>query len=84
MDEWARMKEGLTDAGCSPAAIQRAESLYRSGRDEELVRCLRVCRCEALEEIHKKQKQLDRLDGIICRTQQKKRNENGGTHHDEN
>ena len=65
MDDWTRMKECMKDAGCSAEAIQRAESLYQSGRAGELVRCLRACRCDALEEIHEKQKQLDRLDMLI-------------------
>ena len=46
-------------------AVEQAESLCRSGRAEDLVRCLRACRCDALEEIHIKQKQLDRLDMLI-------------------
>ena len=65
MKDWASIKECMADAGCSDAAIRRAESLCRSGRSEDLIRCLRACRCEALEEIHLKQRQLDRLDGLI-------------------
>jgi hypothetical protein len=68
MDEWKQMKECMTDAGCSEAAIQRAESLYQAGATDDLVRCLRSCRCDALEEIHEKQKQLDRLDKLIRET----------------
>jgi hypothetical protein len=55
----------MTDAGCSEAAIQRAERFYQGGKAEDLIRCLRSCRCDALEEIHEKQKQLDRLDKLI-------------------
>ncbi len=65
MDDWTSMKECMADAGCSDASIRRAETLYQNGRAEELIRCLRSCRCDALEELHKKQKQLDRLDGLI-------------------
>ena len=65
MKEWATIKERMTDAGCSAAAIERAESLCQGDRAEELIRCLRACRCDALEEIHIKQKQLDRLDMLI-------------------
>ena len=65
MKEWAIIEECMTDAGCSAAATRQAESLYRSGQAEELIRCLRVCRCHRLEEIHDKQKQLDRLDMLI-------------------
>ena len=65
MKDWAAIKECMTDAGCSAAAIEQAENLCRSGRAADLIRCLRLCRCDALEEIHKKQKQLDRLDMLI-------------------
>ena len=52
MDDWTSMKECMADAGCSDASIRRAETLYQSGRADELIRCLRSCRCDALEEIH--------------------------------
>ena len=71
MDEWTRMKECMTDVGCSEAAIQRAERFYQGGKAEDLIRCLRSCRCDALEEIHEKQKQLDRLDKLIRDTKNK-------------
>ena len=65
METWARMRECMTDAGCSAAAIERAKHLYQAGADEDLIRCLRACRCDALEQLHEKQKQLDRLDKLI-------------------
>ena len=68
MDDWTSMKECMTDAGCSDASIRRAETLYQSGRADELIRCLRSCRCDALEEIHEKQRKLDRLDKLIRET----------------
>ena len=65
MDDWERMRACMTDAGCNEAAIERVERLYEIGAFEELIHCLRSCRCDALEEIHEKQRQLDRLDGLI-------------------
>lgn len=65
MQDWARMRECMEDSGCSALAIRRAEDLYQTGAVEDLIRCLRACRCDALEEIHEKQKQLDRLDMLI-------------------
>ncbi len=65
MDDWTRMRDCMADSGCSTAAIRRAEALFQAGAVEDLVRCLRSCRCDALEEIHEKQKQLDRLDQLI-------------------
>ncbi|MBR0375814.1 MAG: hypothetical protein IJH59_04545 [Firmicutes bacterium] len=72
MKDWAAIKECMTDAGCSAAVIRQAESLYQSGQAEELIRCLRVCRCHTLEEIHEKQKHLDRLDMLIRDTKKVK------------
>ncbi len=65
MGDWTQIRECMEDAGCSAAAIRRAETLYRGGAVDDLIRCLRSCRCDALEEIHEKQKQLDRLDMLI-------------------
>ena len=65
MDAWLRMRECMTDAGCSETAIERAGQLYEIGATEELICCLRSCRCDALEKLHEKQRQLDRLDGLI-------------------
>ena len=68
MEDWARIKERMEDSGCSPAAICRAETICRRGDADDLIRCLRSCRCDTLEQIHEKQKQLDRLDMLIRNT----------------
>ena len=68
MDDLMYLKECMTDAGCSEASVQRAERLCQNGRTEDLLRFLRSCRCEALEEIHEKQKKLDQLDMLIRNT----------------
>ncbi|MBQ1405076.1 MAG: hypothetical protein IIZ00_02555 [Oscillospiraceae bacterium] len=68
MEVWKEMCECMKDAGCSAEAISRAERLYEAGAVEELIRCLRSCRCDALEALHEKQKQLDRLDLLIRNT----------------
>ena len=55
MVDWASMRECMTDAGCSETTVRRAEHFYQNGSAEDLIRCLRSCRCDALEEIHEKQ-----------------------------
>ena len=75
MEDWDTVQNCLTDAGCSAAAVHRAEGLYRAGATEDFVRCLRVCRANMLEELHEKQKQLDRLDALIYRSRKEQRNE---------
>ena len=65
MKDWKAIRECMIDAGCSTEAIERAENLWQSGRPADLLHCLRTCRCDTLEEIHEKQKQLDRMDMLI-------------------
>ncbi len=69
MDDWNRIGTCMQDAGCSDAEIARAEALCRAGAADALLHCLRLCRSEQLEALHEKQKQLDRLDSLIRRTQ---------------
>ena len=71
MEDWTRIKGCMEDSGCSAAAIRRAETLCREGKVEDLIRCLCICRCDVLEEIHEKQKQLDRLDILIRNTKKR-------------
>ena len=49
MNEQAkRLAAGLKDAGCALEDIERALRLQESGSDDELIHCLRKCRCELL------------------------------------
>ena len=70
MDERASQRSHMEAAGCEENSIRRAEALFAAGAREELIRCLRSCRCEQLDALHEKQRQLDRLDLLIRKTQQ--------------
>ena len=70
MDGRISLRRRMEDAGCDEQSILRAESLYALGAKAELVRCLRLCRCEQLDALHEKQKQLDRLDLLIRQTRE--------------
>ena len=59
----------LADAGCQRDVIEQAERLWEAGRREELIRCLRLFRCRLLEELHEKQKRVDRVDHLIRQTE---------------
>ena len=65
MDAWTQLRSRMEDAGCGESSIAKAEALYAAGARDELIRCLRGCRCDQLEALHEKQKQLDRLDLLI-------------------
>ena len=69
MDEWTQLRSRMEDAGCGESSIRRAEALYAAGAKDELIRCLRFCRCEQLDALHEKQRQLDRLDLLIRKAQ---------------
>ena len=55
----------MRDAGCSEADINRAGTLYDAGLEEEILKILRKCRCDALEELHTSQRRVDCLDHLI-------------------
>ena len=71
MDEQLRrLRESLTEAGCSREEIADAERLMRAGSREALVRHLRKCRCSLLEELHECGRKIDRIDHLIRHTEQ--------------
>ena len=59
----------LTDAGFSGEAVSEAVRLCEAGQKEDLVRFLRVRRCDLLEELHESQKKIDRFDYMIRQTE---------------
>ena len=65
------LRECMAEIGCAPETIRRAERLWELGATGELIHCLRSCRCDALEELHEKQRKLDRLDKLIRNAQKR-------------
>ena len=55
----------MGDAGCSSADIERVRSLYEAGLEDDIVRCLRRCRCDLMEEPHRSQRKVDCMDHLI-------------------
>ncbi len=55
----------LYDSGLSLENIKRFLIFNRTGESAEQIKLLNLCRCDLLDEIHKKQKSLDSLDYII-------------------
>ena len=71
------MISGLTDVGCGAAAAEQAERLFRAGRSEDLIRLLRQCRCDLMEQLHASQRRVDRID-CLSRQAGKTMNEQKG------
>ena len=59
----------LTDNGCSAEGPRRAKALYEAGDMDGLVKYLRKCRCDLVEEMHDSQRKVDRMDYLIRQTQ---------------
>lgn len=62
----------MRELGCSREAVREAERLIRAGTPEELIRCLRRCRCELMEDLHECQKRVDHLDVLIRGAEQER------------
>ena len=43
----------MDDAGCAGEDIERVRRLHEAGLDDDIVICLRKCRCDLVEELHK-------------------------------
>ena len=61
--------ENLTDNGCSREGASRAKALYEAKDMDGLVKYLRKCRCDLVEEMHDSQRKIDRMDYLIRQVQ---------------
>ena len=59
----------LKDAGFSSESVREAVRLCEAGQKEDLVHFLRVRRCDLIEELHERQKKIDRFDYMIRQTE---------------
>ena len=59
----------LSDAGFTDEVVGKAVRLCEAGQKEDLVRYLRVKRCDLIEELHESQKKIDRFDYMIRQTE---------------
>ncbi|MBQ9871729.1 MAG: hypothetical protein IJM27_07330 [Eubacterium sp.] len=57
--------ENLKDNGCSKEGTSRAKALYEAKDMDGLVKHLRKCRCDLVEEMHESQRRVDRMDYLI-------------------
>ena len=72
MDErLENLTRALSDAGCERTAIEKAARLLQNEQTDALIRHLRLCRCELMEQLHTCQKLVDRLDWLIREIERK-------------
>ena len=67
-EELERILANLKDAGCGGDELKKAEQLYEAGDVEAMIRFFRKCRCLRMEELHERQRKVDRLDFLIRQT----------------
>ena len=65
MTEKEQLMQGLWDAGCDAAACRTIGSLFEVGNTREVLRRMRLQRCELVDEMHKSQRKVDRMDYLI-------------------
>lgn len=63
--ELERILINLKDAGCGKTAQQTAEQIWRTGDTATLTRYLRKCRCDLMEDLHERQRRVDRMDYLL-------------------
>ena len=68
-EQLENLTRALTDLGCGETAIRQAEYLLEAGQTDALIRHLRLCRCELMEQLHESQKRVDCMDYLIRQTE---------------
>ena len=70
MSEKEQLLQGLFDAGCSTETAERISRLCAAGSYDEALYQMKVQRCTLIDEMHKSQRKVDRMDFLI-RNQEK-------------
>ncbi len=60
-----QLMQGLADAGCDAAACGMICSLFEAGNTQEMLRRMRLQRCALVDEMHRSQRKVDRMDYLI-------------------
>ncbi|MBR1773761.1 MAG: hypothetical protein IJ749_07650 [Eubacterium sp.] len=63
--ELKEMISDISKLGCESSQGELAERLYEEGQMQELIKCLKKCRCSLVDEMHESQRKVDRIDLII-------------------
>lgn len=65
MTEKEQLMQGLSDAGCDTAVCMAIGSLFEAGNTREMLRQMRLQRCNLVDEMHRSQRKIDRMDYLI-------------------
>ena len=64
--------ENLSDMGCDDKQICFMKKMYEECDTDTLLRDLRKCRCQLMDELHASQKRIDNMDFLIRQIQKEK------------
>ena len=67
-----KILENLSDMGCDDKQICFMKKMYEEGDIETLLRDLRKCRCNLMDELHESQRKVDNMDFLIRQIQKEK------------
>ena len=67
--EMEKIIEAMQAAGCSDTDTERVRKLHKAGLDEEVIHCLRKCRCSLMDDLRESQRRVDRMDSLIRMTE---------------
>ena len=67
--EMEKIIEAMQAAGCSDTDTERVRNMHKSGLDEEVIHCLRKCRCSLMDDLRESQRRVDRMDRLIRMTE---------------
>ncbi len=67
-----KILEYLSDMGCDDKQICFMKKMYEEGDTDTLLRDLRKCRCNLMDELHASQKKVDNMDFFIRQIQKEK------------
>ena len=63
--EMEKIIEAMQAAGCSDTDTERVRNMHKAGLDEEVIHCLRKCRCALMDDLRDSQRRVDRMDRLI-------------------
>ena len=67
--ELEKIIENMKAAGCSNTDTERVRNMHKAGLDEEVIHCLRKCRCSLMDDLRESQRRVDRMDRLIRMTE---------------
>ena len=67
--ELEKIIEAMQAAGFSALETERVLNMHKAGLDNEIIHCLRKCRCSLMDDLRESQRRVDRIDSLIRMTE---------------